>query len=248
MITFVCWKWDAPRAVGQRARLLQGRPERQFTSEHVNALFEMIARWYRRPFQFVCITDDPEGLNPGIEAMRTPAAAIHDVPLENPCGPKFPNCYRRLWIFSRQAAALGERICQLDIDVVVTAELEPLLDRPEDFVGWCDEAEENKISGGIFLLKTGALPEVWEQFDPEKSPREHWEHGHQGSDQGWLSHRLYPPPGRWTRADGLTKLRWTPAGARMPPAGARMVFTTGLTPPWSSATRTMYPWIADYWK
>src|SRR5690349_11490488 len=218
MISFVCWKWNVQGA------------NRAFLSHHVNVLLAMVERNYRAPFRFICITDDPAGLCDGIETMPMPVRFDH---VPNPQGGRFPSCYCRLWAFSREATVLGERILSLDIDLIVTGDLRSLVDRDEDFVGWCDDPRfaQSKIAGGAYLLRTGSMPHIWEQFDPEKSPIEAAERGNQGSDQGWMSHKLYPPPGKF---DGLCKINWTQEGARRPPRDARIVFTSGVKPPWST--------------
>src|SRR5919108_3974036 len=108
-ISFVCWKWQTKQI------------PRLFLADHVNVLQAMVARWYPRPFRFICITDDRAGLNPAIEAMPMPVRFDH---LKSPQGARFPQCYARLWNFSRDAAAvLGERIFQVDIDVIITGDL-----------------------------------------------------------------------------------------------------------------------------
>lgn len=238
MISFVTWKWHDPSSTRQR-----------FRSKHVNVLFAMVHQHYPRPFRFICITDDAEGLDPRIEAMPIPVGAIHESPLHNPQGPSFPNCYRRLWTFSREATILGERILSLDIDVVILGDVRPLVDRDEDFVGWCDKRFGwGKIAGGIYLLRTGSLPQVWEDFDPLTSPAEAFAAGNRGSDQGWMSFKMFPPAGKWSNGDGLTKINWTPARSHTAPHGARMVFTTGAKPPWSKETRQRYPWVRKVWQ
>jgi hypothetical protein len=230
-ISFVTWKWhtkDSPRS---------------FAAKHVNIVRAMIARNYPREFRFICITDDPKGLDERIETMPMPVRFDH---IRSPQGTRFPNCYCRLWNFSREASVLGERIFQLDIDVVITGDLQPLVDRSEDFVGWCDKRFVwNKIAGGAYLLRTGSMPQIWEDFDPLTSPAQAFAAGNGGSDQGWMSFKMYPSP-RFT--EGLVKINWTPSRTREIPKGARMVFTNGVQPPWSHETRRRYPWLKEHWK
>jgi len=236
MITFVTWKWHTPGVA------------RVFLSEHVNVLRAMVSRHYDAPHRFVCITDDPAGLDPRVEAMPLP---VRFDELTNPRGARFPNCYCRLWNFSRDAAVLGERIFQLDIDVVITADLRPLIEHREDFVGWTDKRfETHKIAGGAYMLRTGSWPEIWDDFDPARSPALAKSAGFFGSDQGWMSYRLQGQKaryGRWKGA-GLMKINWTEPHARQAPAGARMVFTSGENPPWHSAVQRRYPWIKKHWR
>lgn len=232
MISFVTWKWHT-----------KGSP-RTFLSEHVNVLYAMVARWYPNPFRFICITDDPAGLDEKIEVMAMPVR--FDTP--SPMGARFPQCYARLWNFSREATILGQRILALDIDLIICGDLTPLVDRSEDFVGWCEDRLWNKIAGGIYLLNTGALTDIWDDFDPKISPKLALSAGNRGSDQAWMSYKLYPPQGRWTADDGLWKINWTARGEIKPPAGARVIFTKGVRPPWSKEMKKMYPWVKEYWR
>lgn len=235
VISFVCWKWRGPD------------PARAFLSYHVNVLAAGVRRHYDGPHRFICITDDPEGLDPTVEAVPMPVTNFEH--LISPNGARFPSCYRRLWVFGREAKrVLGDVILCLDVDAIVLRDLAPLVHRGENFVGWCDERFlANKIAGGCYLLRTGTMTKVWDDFDPARSPQLAKENGWGGSDQGWMGYRIWPPPGAWKQADGLTKIGWTPARAKHPPLGARIVFTSGVNPPWSADTQRRYPWITQHW-
>lgn len=231
--SFVTWLWKEP---GHR---------RQFQAEYVNVLAAMIARHYPLPHRVICITDERSGLDSSIEVLPLPGI-LHN--LRSPHGPRFPSCYRRLWNFSREAAPLlGPLIVGLDIDVVICGDLRPLVDRPESFVGWTDARDSwaNKIAGGAYLLRTGSHPKVWESFDPATSPARAAAMGLTGSDQAWMSLCLYPPPGRWTAADGVLSIKWMKPGL---PVYARLVSTPGDLKPWSPELQQLYPWIKDHWR
>lgn len=263
MISFVCWKWRPPYANG-----------RDFRSEHVNVLRAMVARHYNGSHRFICITDDAESLDPRIEVVPLPPKRFDE--LQNPYETRyrtrriveragrrrvvtrvreasskcFPNCYRRLWNFSTEAREiLGEWIFALDIDVVICGSLEPLMHRDVSFVGWCDPRFEwPKVAGGAYLLRAGAHTDVWEEFDPERSPALARAAGLGGSDQAWMSYKLYPPPRAWSSADGVVKINWLGQGIAAPPKGTRLVFTGGHCPPWMPEVQRRYRWIQNHWK
>lgn len=242
MISFVVWKWAGPD------------PARSFASAHVNVLRASIARHYRRPHRLICITDDAAGLDPRIEALPVPSTRLDHVPAPRETvaaagGRRFPSCYRRLWNFSSEAAALlGPRIVALDIDVIIYGALEPLLDREADFVGWCEPRFRwQKIAGGVYMLRTGTHPEVWDRFDPDRSPALARAAGLHGSDQAWISHLLFPPAAQWSSRDGVVKLGWLAQGAKAPPDSVRLIFTAGYAPPWCSKIQRRYPWIQKHW-
>lgn len=265
MISFVCWKWR------------DSRNGRVFESTHVNVLARAIARNYKDFHRVVCVTDEPAGLDPeivhvpmpktGFEHLLNPSERryregetiparrigrqVYPMRVRPPREAKpFPSCYRRLWNFSPEAAKhLGDRVFAIDIDAIPVGDLKPLVAKQSSFVGWCDPRFEwRKVAGGAYMLTTGAHTDVWTEFDPETSPSLAAAAGHHGSDQAWMSHKLYPPREHWSSSDGLLKLKWTPPGATAPPAGSRLIFTSGEAPPWAPHVQRRYPWIADHWK
>ena len=208
----------------------------------------MIERHYHAPFRLVCITDDPTGIDSAVDIVPLPPTKADHL-LVPPCYNNFPSCFRRLWLFSTEACTLGPRICNLDLDVIITGDITTLLTtKTADFVGWSEERFAwNKIAGGIWLLTTGRHPEVWDRFDPDTSPQLTWQQGHRGSDQAWISQCLYPPQQRFTSKDGLWKLAWLPTGEYAPGPAVTMVFTSGLTAPWLERTQRTHPWIRDHY-
>ena len=236
LLTFTTWKWKGVDAA------------RQFPSEAVNILHRMLDRHYHAPFRLVCITDDPVGIDDGVTIFPLPTTKADHVTMP-PEYKLFPSCFRRLWTFSDEACILGERICNIDLDVIILGDITALLTtKTADFVGWSEgRFGWNKIAGGLWLLTTGTHPEVWDRFDPEKSPHIALNQGHRGSDQAWISHCLYPPWQRFTSQDGLWKLAWFPKGGQPPGPEVRMVFTSGLTPPWSETTQLGHSWIREHY-
>lgn len=237
-VSFVCWKWTDPRCVGT---------PRQFKSHHVNVLSRAIKRHYPRPHRFICITNEPEGLLKDVEHMPMPETGFEHLknPSEQHSQKPFPSCYRRLWNFSEEAKILGERIFALDIDVIIKGDLRSLVDRTASFVGWSDKKFGwQKVAGGAYLLKTGTHTDVWTDFDPNSSPGIARAAGCGGSDQAWMSYKLWPPEDSWSMADGLFKLKWLNG---VVPAEAKMIFTSGDKPPWDRTVQRKHPWIQEYW-
>jgi hypothetical protein len=238
-VNFVCWKWKSPTG------------NRGFESEHVNVLRSMIARNYNEPHKLICVTDDTHGLDPRVEAFPMPDTGFEHLP--NPSGEKyprmrkqFPSCYRRLWMFSHEAMALGEHLLCIDIDVVIVGDITFLCDEVSDFVGWGSERFGwNKIAGGLFKLRACAHPEVFVDFDPDTSPQEAARAGNNGSDQAWMSYKLYPPGKMWTDRDGLVKINWL---RNDDISKAKIVFTNGHEPPWSPLVQYKNPWISRHWR
>lgn len=239
MLTVVCMKWKDPGYRWNNRYVL--------TAAHVNRLYRAVHDNLRLPHRFVCMTDDPYGIDPGVHVLPVPMKHA-----------ELGMCYRRLWLFSREAGLhLGERFVSLDLDCVVTGDLTPLLDRPEPFIAWQGIGNTTPYCGSMFMMDAGAHPEVWEGFDPQRSPplAKHYI----GSDQAWFSHVLGPDMPVWTRADGIYSYRshfshgGLPGRAlRMgkladPPDDCRIVFFHGPWSPCMPAIRDAHRWVNSYW-
>jgi len=233
MITFVCFQWN----IGFR----------EYLPEHVNALARQVHRHCKAPHRFVCITDETEGFEPGVEVLPLPDAARAVVDIPSPEGASFPSCYRRLWLFSADAAALlGPRVMLLDIDCLVVGDLAPLFSTDADLV-CCRPAKswgrEDRVMGGTWLHKTGTLPWVWDEFvaDPEGCIARARAAGWRGSDQAYLSHRLTGIYALWPRHIGIYQAQDGTASWQRPPDNARIAHFNGNRRPWSMETK----WVRE---
>lgn len=225
MLTFVCFKWKGKD------------PKRVFLPEYVNALYRALADNYDKPFRFVCITDDPTGLI--VESMPLPDMV--DIP--SPHGDMFPSCYRRLWLFSAEAAkVLPGQVACIDVDAVICGNVTQLFDRDEDCVMWHEPSSKRfKYSGGLWMIRTGTRTHVWNDFDPHKSPKLTAEAGLVGSDQGWLSYCL-DGEAYWSRKDGVYRTR------DIKPGCVPLVLQTpSHTKPWTGSFKTQFPQYYQQW-
>lgn len=233
MITVACWLWRQP---GYRST---------FEPSHVAVLRRMVARHYSAPHRFCVVTNEPGPFDSGIEVIpdKEDFATV-----KSPHGGSSPSCYRRLAIFGPDAAArFGERIVSLDLDCVITGDLRPLWDRPDDFVAWRDPMHARQINASMMLLRAGSRPQVWDDFRPLSSPRQALQAGCKGSDQGWISYCL-PDAATWTtRPDGVYSYRIDQLARGDLPNNARVVMFHGREDPWSSGPQGV-PWVRQHWQ
>lgn len=235
MLSVVTFKWK-PRE-GYRSK---------YGPEQVHALRNMVARHYRKPHRFICVTDDADGLDDGVEVV--PLWDDHaEVP--NPSWSDGPSCYRRLKVFSRDIGALlGERFLVLDLDVVIVADLSPIFDRREDFIALADPARKWPHNGSLVMMNAGARPQVWERFDPVESPRLSNAAEMRGSDQGWISYVLGWDEAKFGPQDGVISYqREIHRNLGRLPKGTRIVVFWGAVDPWSPQAQK-HPWVREHYR
>jgi hypothetical protein len=210
----------------------------------------MLARRLALEHRIVCVTDDAAGIDAAIDTIPIPARHADS-----------PRCRRRMRQYDRTFAELiGPRILSLDLDVVITGDLTPLVDRADPLVCW-RVAYAGVFSGSIVLMDAGVLDPLWRAFDadPDGYARRAAPRG-VGSDQAMLNFYLSQPsttirPAVWTEADGLVtffgagyeRLEDRGVGPGHPnlPPGARIV-VLGSDDLYVLEQGERYPWITEW--
>jgi len=235
--TVVTWKWKS--APGYRST---------FGPETVNTLKRMVKRHYAHPHRFVCVTDDAAGIDADVEIVPD---AKDFASLPSPTGGHNPSCYRRLRMYAPEAGRVfgSERFVSLDLDIVMTGDLDPVWNRPEDFVIWGETNPRSFYNGSMFMLTAGARPQLWADFNPRTSPTLAKRAGRFGSDQGWISYKLGKGEATWTREDGVYSFRVhlePKNGGEDLPANARVVHFHGKCDPWHWRAQRL-AWVREHW-
>ena len=201
----------------------------RYSSEHVNALARNVARHCSLQYEFVCITDDPSGLG----CRSIPLWDDFSDLLSPHHRDGYPSCYRRLKVFSHEMRdVLGDRFVALDIDTLPVRCLDPLWDRPEDFVCLRNPHPTTRYGGGMWLMNAGARAFVWERMSRDV-PRITYAAGLGGSDQAWLSYCL-GDEATWGNEDGVYWYRQNLMHDNRLPENARLVSFNGCHKPWHS--------------
>lgn len=191
----VVFKWSTP---GYRS---------QFSAEYVNVFASMLERNTRVPYRLLCVTDDAEGLDSSITPVE-----LWPCPVPAYGGGNAPNCFRRLFMFSQEAAeAFGPRFVWSDLDCVITGNIDHILTDQADFRIWRPDADESKCNGSLVSHRAGSRTELWEEFkngSPVGTVEEfRAQTGHLGSDQAWIGSHLGPDDQFWGQADGVYAFR-----------------------------------------
>jgi hypothetical protein len=208
----------------------------QFTATHVNIWAAMIRRHCTLDIELACVTDMPEGVDPGIRIIKPPG--FHDDLQTRRWRGGRPSCYRRLAMFAPDAGkTFGRRFVSMDLDVVIGGNIDAILSRTEDVV-LCSPSQVGArwvYNGSMVLLKAGSRPRVYTEFTPEKA--EHASTQFVGSDQAWLAYALGRGEATWAPRDGVA--RWGQASE-----GA-MLFFPGNVKPWDALGN---PFVAEHYR
>ena len=143
---------------------------------------------------------------------------------------------------------MSDRFVSLDLDCVIVGRLEPLWERPEDFVIWESMVKGQPYNGSMWLHSPGTRSQVLTDFEPDTSPMQARKAGFIGSDQAWFSYKL-PGERVWTKQDGVVS--WNShcrnRGWALP-AGARIVFFQGQESPWDTHVQDRAAWIKEHYR
>lgn len=163
-----------------------------------------------------------------------------------------PGCFARLRMFDpiwQEMTGLrpGDRLACIDLDAIVTGELDSLFNRPESFVilQGANSANPCPYNGSLMMLRAGEHHDVWTDFSLEASnaiPFYAFP-----DDQGWLAHKL-PGVAGWKAGPesgvyAFAKPGW-PKGERLP-KDARLVAFPGRRDP---SHFTHLDWVKEHWQ
>lgn len=232
VLTVCCWRWG-----------------HKYPVSHVAKLQSMLSRHLTVPHRLVCLTDKPNELPAGV----IPAALPKQLPFDG-------KCLRRMWLYSAKAARLGDRLLQLDLDVVITSNIDHLALRPEPFVIWKSDSnwkDKWAYNATVMLITPGAKDDVWQRF--AKNPKGIFDEAEAdgwgpkvNSDQAiacYLMKDQQVPV--FTENDGIYAYRVFAGkhgdrGERLPD-GCKLVSFHGPRDPGIAELQKKSPWIRTHW-
>ena len=146
--TVVCLKWGTP-----------------YPGKWVDMLYRSVARNLEPPFNFVCFTDDPTGI-------EEPAVDIRDIETLT-LGPRVRGFWWKLAV-AHPAANLKGTCLVLDLDLVIVDRLEPFFEMEGEYCLISNWREARKIRAGkkvamvgnssVYRFEAGKYPEIVEGF------------------------------------------------------------------------------------
>lgn len=186
----ITWLWSQPNS------------RFSYNTGHVNAWADAI-RAHGCTLPIACVTDEPEGLHDWIEAIPMPRdfMGVKCSKWSEDAG--LPQCYRRLAIYSKDAALWlkCDAVLQMDIDCIITGDLTPLTQRTEKLALFRGTSAKRPYNGGMQWLVLGSHPEVYDDFSPQNASIA--SSLFVGSDQAWLAHKLGWDEVKITEAHGV---------------------------------------------
>lgn len=134
--------------------------------EYANRLYAMTARNLKRPFRFVCFTDDRQGLRPEIESFDIPDISI-DPPYQN-------TPWKKLALYNPALGDLEGPTLFFDLDIVITGPLDPFFDHEGDYCVIKNWTRPKHTVGNtsVFRFVVGAHKELLDLFHSQ--PTQHW--------------------------------------------------------------------------
>lgn len=140
-----------------------------YGADYVNKLHSMVSRNTLRPLRFVCFTDDDAGLLPGIHSRPLPHIDLPESHRRKP--------WRKIALWQPRLFDLEGDLLFLDLDVVVTASIDPFFDYLPGEAYCVIENWTQPGSGvgntSVLRLRVGSHPEVYNTLmaDPEGTVR-----------------------------------------------------------------------------
>lgn len=188
--------------------------------------------------RFVCITD------------RTDAAFDEGIEVLPLLEPIYPGWWNKLQMF-RAEGAFGQiqgRVLFLDLDVLITGPLDPLVNYPSDFAMHADFQKPWKCASAVMLLEAGSREWIWNAFQENPPGVMRSYHG----DQEFMydlfqRHCRYPAAFNSHYPDIFPQRivrNYKQYSVDGPPEGASIVALNGHPKPHELKDL----WVADFWR
>ena len=181
----------------------------------------MVRRNLSLPHKFICLTDDPQGLN--CTHFSLPTGLV--------------GWWNKLVVFTPAAVDLGKRLLVLDLDVVITGSLDHLVDSLGPLVLTYDWLRPQYLNSACYLLESGSLPEVWTKYTSDVPNRFH-------GDQEWMTSIVPPDKLSFWPAGWIASYKAHCRKQGRPPNDAKVVCFHGKPKP----SECSESWIKEKWQ
>jgi hypothetical protein len=140
-----------------------------YPTAYVNLLFRAVTDHMTHDFRFICLTDDPEGLDQNIENFPIPEFGLTPERFKAGLWPK-------LSIFKPDLYGIEGRCLFIDLDSMIVGELEPLFQIKGDLLmigggrAWQHpKNKEPEALSGVFAFDFGTQSQIFDIFCSDKN-------------------------------------------------------------------------------
>ena len=169
MLNVICVKWG-----------------NKYSPNYVNTLKKMCDRHITLPYQFYCLTEQPDGIDPDIKIIKLPAL------------PGIKTWWSKLYMFS-PALPIEGTILYFDLDVVIFKNIDCLFTHdPNKFMiirdfNRCRIIDWNSSNSSVMRWQSGTMQYLWKEFQDNPSAVMQKNHG----DQDWITKRANDDINHW---------------------------------------------------
>lgn len=123
-------------------------------AEYVNKLYQMVELNTTVPHEFVCVTDDPTGLDEGIKHIHI--------------SPELKGWWGKLYLFKKGLFPEGERMVFFDLDTLILKNIDELLEYQGEMAGLRDFYVSTRWATGVVLWESGKYSHIWDEWNAER--------------------------------------------------------------------------------
>lgn len=141
----------------------------KYGPDYPNILFDMVRRNLGEGYggSFTCFTEDPAGLDEGIEVRPLPVS--------------LPGWWSKLGLFQPDLFPEGDRVLFFDLDTVITGRIDALCDYDGPFAILRDAFRPDGLQSSVMAWRSGEGHEIWQTYLEAGLPTDV-----PGGDQAWV--------------------------------------------------------------
>jgi hypothetical protein len=122
----------------------------KYPAEYVNRLARSVRRCLTIPHRFVCLTDDPRGIDSEVETK--------------PFTEDLPGWWNKVALFKSRIHDLTGTLLYLDLDMVVIRNIDAIFRYPGEFVAVPTFRRAGEFGSALMRFEIGSHQRVWELF------------------------------------------------------------------------------------